>query len=188
MAGYYMETPEGRIGYGLPQAYDPAATYVLRDCVTWQGSSYLVLREVKGVTPTSDYVNYALLAARGEEGAGNANFFTGTAISGKGTDIKVVVSGSAAGDIYINTTTGDLYQATAPDTWAWKMNLLATTVTVNKVKEKDGDIVITGENVPVSAKDTTPVATALQTLDKRLGGLSFAINAQDGGLDITYTE
>ena len=175
---YYMETPEGRIGYGLPQPYDAATQYTLRDCVTWQGSSYIVLRDVQGVTPSDDGVNYAMLAQRGANGAGNARIFVGTAVTGKGSAVSVVVDGSAAGDVYINSETGDLYQASAADVWAWQMNL-------------DGNITLTGQNVPMSSTDTRPVQQAVdenaQTIKDALGGLTFAVNADDGGLDVTYT-
>lgn len=130
---YYMETPEGRIGYGLPQPYNPDKQYALRDCVTWQGSSYIVLTDVQGVTPSDDRRHYAMLAQRGAEGASNARIFVGAAVTGNGSAVNVVVEGSAAGDVYINNQTGDLYQATAADVWAWQMNLLTSTAKVNVV-------------------------------------------------------
>lgn len=185
---YYMETPEGRIGYGLPQPYDPQATYVLRDCVTWQGSSYIVLGNVQGVTPSDDRIHYALIAQRGADGAGNARIFVGTAVTGKGDSIQAVVNGSSANDIYINDQTGDLYQATAADTWAWQMNLLASRVTVNGVKEQDGNIDLTGEDIAVSGDDERTVSEAIAETVDMLGGFTLALNAQDGGLDITYNE
>lgn len=188
---YYMETPEGRIGYGLPQPYNAATPYTLRDCVTWQGSTYIVLKDVQGVTPSDDRVNYALLAQRGAPGAGNARIFVGTAVTGKGSAISVAVEGSAAGDVYINSETGDLYQASAADVWAWKMNLLASSAKVNNIQAVDGNIALTGQDVPMSATDARPVRQAVaentQTIKDALGGLTFAINAGDGGLDVTYT-
>lgn len=188
---YYMETPEGRIGYGLPQPYDPAKQYTLRDCVTWQGSSYIVLQEVQGTTPSDDRINYAMLAQRGADGAGNARIFVGTAVTGKGSAVSVVVEGSTAGDVYINSETGNLYQATAADVWAWQMNLLASSAKVNGIQAVDGNIELTGQNVPMSSTDARPMQQAVdentQTIKEALGGLSFAVNADDGGLDLTYT-
>lgn len=188
---YYMETPEGRIGYGLPQPYDAATAYTLRDCVTWQGSAYIVLKDVQGVTPSDDRVNYAMLAQRGADGAGNARIFVGTAVTGKGSAISAVVAGSAAGDVYINSETGDLYQASAADVWAWQMNLLASSAKVNNIQAVDGNITLTGQNVPMSATDERTVqqtvAENTQAIKDALGGLTFAVNADDGGLDVTYT-
>ena len=188
---YYMETPEGRIGYGLPQPYDPAKQYTLRDCVTWQGSSYIVLQEVQGTTPSDDRINYAMLAQRGADGAGNARIFVGTAVTGKGSAVSVVVEGSTAGDVYINSETGNLYQATAADVWAWQMNLLASSAKVNGIQAVDDNIELTGQNVPMSSTDARPMQQAVdentQTIKEALGGLSFAVNADDGGLDLTYT-
>lgn len=188
---YYMETPEGRIGYGLPQSYDPAKRYTLRDCVTWQGSSYIVLRDVQGKTPSDDRINYAMLAQRGADGVGNARIFVGTAVTGKGSAASVVVEDSAAGDVYINSETGDLYQAPAADVWAWQMNLLASSAKVNGIQAIDGNITLTGQNVPMSSTDARPMQQAVdentQTIKKALDGLSFAVNADDGGLDLTYT-
>ena len=49
-------------------AYDPAATYVPLDIVSYGGGSYCVLKNVTGVTPTGDDVNYQLLAESGTDG------------------------------------------------------------------------------------------------------------------------
>ena len=48
--------------------YDPAATYVPLDIVSYGGGSYCVLQNVTGVTPTGDDVNYQLLAESGADG------------------------------------------------------------------------------------------------------------------------
>ena len=48
--------------------YDPAATYVPLDIVSYGGGSYCVLKNVTGVTPTGDDVNYQLLAKSGADG------------------------------------------------------------------------------------------------------------------------
>ena len=142
-------------------------------------------------TPSDDRVNYAMLAQRGADGAGNARIFVGTAVTGKGSAISAVVAGSAAGDVYINSETGDLYQASAADVWAWQMNLLASSAKVNNIQAVDGNITLTGQNVPMSATDERTVQQAVaentQAIKDALGGLTFAVNADDGGLDVTYT-
>lgn len=48
--------------------YDPAATYVPLDIVSYGGGSYCVLKNVTGITPTGDDVNYQLLAESGADG------------------------------------------------------------------------------------------------------------------------
>ena len=115
----------------------------------------------------------------------------GTAVTGKGSAISAVVAGSAAGDVYINSETGDLYQASAADVWAWQMNLLASSAKVNNIQAVDGNITLTGQNVPMSATDERTVQQAVaentQAIKDALGGLTFAVNADDGGLDVTYT-
>ena len=48
--------------------YDPAATYVPLDIVSYGGGSYCVLKNVTGITPAGDDVNYQLLAESGADG------------------------------------------------------------------------------------------------------------------------
>lgn len=42
-------------------------------------------------------------------------------------------------------------------------------------------------DVAKNAGDISGLKTSVETLQEALGGLSFAVNADDGGLDITYT-
>jgi len=48
--------------------------------------------------------------------------FTGVDVTGSGSGISVVVEGSKYGDIYINTSTSYIYQASAPDIWDYKFS------------------------------------------------------------------
>ena len=48
--------------------------------------------------------------------------FTGIDVTGTGTGISVVVEGSKFGDIYINTSTSYIYQASAADIWDYKFS------------------------------------------------------------------
>ena len=47
--------------------YTPGVTYRPFNFVTYEGSTYAVLREVSNITPVDDGVNYLLAAAKGEE-------------------------------------------------------------------------------------------------------------------------
>ena len=57
--------------------------------------------------------------------------------------------------------------------------------------DASGNITLTGQDVPMSATDERTVQQAVaentQTIKDALGGLTFAVNADDGGLDVTYT-
>ena len=59
--GKVMTTPRGE--------YNEATQYHELDIVTHQGSSYLVLSDVIGVTPTEGDEHYQLLAKKGDQGA-----------------------------------------------------------------------------------------------------------------------
>ena len=60
------------------------------------------------------------LGQGGANGNDGAAIFLGTAVTGTGTGISVVVAGSKAGDYYKNSITSFFYQASAPDTWDYK--------------------------------------------------------------------
>lgn len=47
----------------------------------------------------------------------------GTAVTGTGTGISAAVTGSKAGDMYLNDTTLNLYRATAVNTWDYASNI-----------------------------------------------------------------
>ncbi len=61
-------TKLGRVSLAPKGEYDPAASYERLDLVGFEGSGYLVLRPVQGVTP-EDGQDYMLLTARGTDGA-----------------------------------------------------------------------------------------------------------------------
>ena len=50
-------------------------------------------------------------------------WFTGTAVTGTSGSISATVSGSKAGDMYLNTSTADVYKATAANTWEYVCNI-----------------------------------------------------------------
>lgn len=53
----------------------------------------------------------------------SAYWFTGTAVTGTGTGISASVSNSKAGDMYLNTSTQNVYTATAANKWNYVCNI-----------------------------------------------------------------
>jgi hypothetical protein len=53
-------------------AYSPTTTYLISNAVAYNGSSYVALKTVIGVTPTNDGVNWLLVAQKGDTGGGSA--------------------------------------------------------------------------------------------------------------------
>lgn len=60
--------------------------------------------------------------AAGADGA-SAYWFTGSAVTGTGSNISASVTGSKAGDMYLNTSSYNVYLATAANTWTYKCNI-----------------------------------------------------------------
>ncbi len=64
--------------------------------------------------------------SKGSTGAAgtSATWFSGTVVTGTSTTAKsFTVSGSKAGDMYLNTGTGNVYKATAANMWAYVCNI-----------------------------------------------------------------
>ena len=70
--------------------------------------------------------------ANGSNGSNGSNgtsayWFTGTAVTGTSTSgISASVSGSKAGDMYLNTSNYNVYKATAANTWGYVCNIKGT--------------------------------------------------------------
>ncbi|MBQ9786493.1 MAG: hypothetical protein IJW25_03390 [Clostridia bacterium] len=63
---------------------------------------------------------------QGETGAAGKDgtmWFTGTTITGTGSNISAEISDAKEGDLYFNTTTCDIYQCVAENTWNWISNI-----------------------------------------------------------------
>jgi len=57
--------------------YDATSIYEYPNFVSFNGSTYLALKEVKGIEPTNDKVNYQLIAQRGVDGTGSVSSVEG---------------------------------------------------------------------------------------------------------------
>lgn len=78
------------------------------------------------LVPTGDPGPEGPQGPQGEPGL-NAHWFTGTAIDGTGTDIFVIVPGSNVGDMYLNTSTQNVYTSTGINVWKYVCNIKGAT-------------------------------------------------------------
>lgn len=100
------------------------------------GSNVFTFTKADGTT--SDFiVKNGVNGTNGKDGINGTNgtngtsavWFTGTAVTGTSTSAKTFsVSGSKAGDMYLNTSTYNVYKATAANSWVY----------VGNIKGKDG--------------------------------------------------
>lgn len=65
----------------------------------------------------------SLKGAAGDDGTDGTILFSGTAVTGTVGSIEATVSGSKAGDYYINTATNNFYKASAANTWNYLCTL-----------------------------------------------------------------
>jgi hypothetical protein len=63
-----ITTVVGKVALTPQGVYNPATTYNVLDVVQYEGSSYIVLQGITGVTPSDDGVNYHLMASIGATG------------------------------------------------------------------------------------------------------------------------
>ena len=89
-------------------------------------ASTTTLSAQSAATATASITNQALTflfglpqGADGADGTNGTKWFSGTAVAGTGTGISATVSGSVAGDYYLNTTTAAIYVATAANVWSY---------------------------------------------------------------------
>ena len=60
---------------------------------------------------------------KGQDGKDGSMWFTGTLVTGTGDSIVREVTGTKVGDLYLNTSTSDIYECTATSTWKWVTNI-----------------------------------------------------------------
>lgn len=89
------------------------------------GSTITVKNGSKGSTGAAGSPGAA--GKNGSNGT-SAAWFTGTAVTGTSTSaISVSVSGSKAGDMYLNTSTANVYRASAANSWIYVCNIKGAT-------------------------------------------------------------
>jgi len=54
-------------------------------------------------------------------------WFTGTAITGTGSSISAVIANSKAGDMYLNTSTDNVYKSSSQNVWSYVCNIKGNT-------------------------------------------------------------
>lgn len=86
----------------------------------------------------------------GDDGRDGTRIFTGTIVTGTGTDISATVSGSVAGDLYFNKTTCVLYKASAENLW----DSLATLKGADGQDGAGSGWTTTGDHAPDSSSTT----------------------------------
>jgi hypothetical protein len=112
-----MTTALGKVMIVNKGDYDAASSYAILDVVTHAGSSYVALRDVTGVTPVDDGINWKLLAAKGDTGdKGDPGD------SGSKTNRMLMLEDEEAlkGFAYVRTADGVPSEYTA-DNYGWGM-------------------------------------------------------------------
>lgn len=95
-------------------------------------SSWTYQCNIRGVTgpqgATGSTGSTGPAGASGKDGTNgtSAAWFTGTGMSGTGTK-TYSVSGAKAGDMYLNTSTADVYKASSASSWTWQCNIRGAT-------------------------------------------------------------
>lgn len=64
----YVDTGVSVRGVQPKGDWNPSATYQKLDVVSYQGSSFAVLKEITGIVPANDNINYMLIAEKGDTG------------------------------------------------------------------------------------------------------------------------
>ena len=116
------------------------------------GSTITVKNGTKGSTGATGSPGAA--GKNGSNGT-SAAWFTGTAVTGTATSATAfTVSGSKAGDMYLNTSTYNVYRASATNNWIYVCNIKGAT----GAKGADGKNGTNGTNATTTATGTSSTA------------------------------
>ncbi|MCQ2464675.1 MAG: collagen-like protein [Oscillospiraceae bacterium] len=111
----------------------------------------------------------------------SAVWFTGTAVTGTASSITVTVSGSKAGDMYLNTSTWNVYSATAANTWKYACNIrgAAGQNGSNGTNGKDGTNGVSVSKVEQTTTSSADGGTNVVTVTLS-NGTSSTFNVKNG--------
>ena len=131
--------------------------------------------------------NY-LKGASGSNGT-SAAWFTGTAVTGTGTSgISASVSGSKANDMYLNTSTYNVYKATAANTWGYVCNIKGTNGTTPTIQAASGTNIGTAGTPTVTASTSGTTTTfTFNYLKGATGSTGTRGSVFNWGTDVTGT-
>ena len=88
-------------------------------------------------------------------------WFTGTAITGTGASISAVIANSKAGDMYLNTSTDNVYKSSSVNVWDYVCNIKGNTGAT-------GATGATGPQGPQGPAGTTPTSIAWGNITNRM--------------------
>ena len=88
--------------------YNSNITYNFPNLIKWNGSTFIALKEVTGVKPTDDGINYRLVAQRGVDGAGAVSTVNGIGPDANG-NVEVIMT--LVNDLVSDSTSAGLTAA-----------------------------------------------------------------------------
>lgn len=135
---------------------------------------------------TSSAAKFNFTIPRGANGT-SATWFTGTAVTGTSTTaVTVSVTGSRAGDMYLNTSTYNVYSATAANSWVYKCNIKGATGSAGSAGTSAG---FGTPTATVDANTGTPSVTVTATGPNTAKVFNFAFKNLKGekGSDANIT-
>lgn len=126
---------------------------------------------------TSSAAKFNFTIPRGANGT-SATWFTGTAVTGTSTTaVTVSVTGSKAGDMYLNTSTYNVYSATAANSWVYKCNIKGATGSTGSAGTSAG---FGTPTATVDANTGTPSVTVTATGPNTAKVFNFAFKNLKG--------
>lgn len=114
----------------------------------------------------------------GQDGRDGTQIFTGTVVGGDSGNISASVSGSKTGDLYINTSSGNLYIAVAADTWNYLF----------RVKGVDGAAGQNGQNGQTGASGADGFTPTITLGTKVNGSQTLTITNKTGSTTTTIND
>jgi len=107
-------------------------------------------------------------------------WFTGTAITGTGSSISAVIANSKAGDIYLNTSTDNVYKSSSVNVWSYVCNIKGNTGAT-------GATGATGPQGPQGPAGSTPTSMPWANITGKEPGLVITGTGSDEPRVVFYT-